>query len=98
MEPLFGVLVALNNGTSRHGEWVLACLRGAWPKLVGDRLASVCHPAGFSGAELILEVGDPDWEKAVSSIKDALVARLNEATRGLVKTVSLRVKAAGSKE
>ncbi len=90
MEQLFGVLLSLYKGTPGHGEWVVTCLQGAWAKIVGDRLASVCRPAMFSGSELVVEIVNPGWEEAVNSVRPVLVEKLNMAAPGLVKTLSLR--------
>jgi hypothetical protein len=88
VEPLFGVLFSLNKGKPNHGEWVIACLQGAWPKLLGERLAAVCRPARLEGTDLRIEILDPSWESAVKSVKAALLDRLRDATADEVKTIS----------
>lgn len=98
MEPLFGVLLSLRRGTPRHGEWVIACLDGAWSKLLGERLAAVCRPAKFEGSELMVEILDKNWEGAVESIKPALLDKLRAATAGEVQSIVVfsRLSAVGS--
>jgi hypothetical protein len=90
LEQLFGVLLSLHRGTPRHGEWVLACLEGAWPNLIGERLAAVCRPARFERFELVVEILDRDWEEAVRSVKPALLEKLEAATAGEIKALSFR--------
>jgi len=89
LEPLFGVLVSLQRGTPRHGAWVVACLQGAWPRLIGEKLASVCRPALFRDAELVVEITDRDWEGAVRSVQGALLDKLRAATAGEIRQISL---------
>jgi hypothetical protein len=99
VEPLFGVLFSLNKGKSNHGEWVIACLQGAWPKLLGERLAAVCRPARLEGANLQIEILDQAWESAVRSVKAEVVERLRTATADEVRSVSFsRQPAAGSRQ
>jgi len=89
MESLFGVLFSLHRGTSIHGDWVVACLKGAWPRLVGERLALVCRPRSFRGSELVVEILDDSWDEALRSIKEGLQGKLHSATAGEVKSVLL---------
>jgi hypothetical protein len=98
LEKLFGVLFSLYQGTPRHGELVIACLEGAWPKLLGDRLATVCKPASFDGSTLVIEVLDHQWEEAVKSVRPALLERLHSATAGEVSRIIVgsRQRAVGS--
>ena len=90
MEPAFGILFSLQRGTANHREWVVACLQGAWPKLIGDRLAAVCRPASLRGSELVVEVLDKSWQDALRGIAAELAARLKSQTAGEVRTVSIR--------
>jgi hypothetical protein len=87
LEKLFGVLFSVGRGTPRHGEWVVTCLQGAWPKLIGERLATVCVPASFDGSTLVIEVKDPQWEEAVRSVRPALLDKLRTATAGEVNKI-----------
>jgi hypothetical protein len=87
LEKLFGVLFSVSRGTPRHGEWVVACLQGAWPKLIGERLATVCAPASFDGSTLVIDVKDPQWEEAVRSVRPALLDKLRTATAGAVNKI-----------
>jgi len=88
VKQLFGILLGIHRGSPRHGDWVLACLEGAWTKLVGDRLAAVCRPVRLEDSELVVEVLDPNWEEAVKGVKSALQQKLDSETTGLVKTLS----------
>jgi hypothetical protein len=87
VENLFGVLFSVYRGTPKHGEWVVTCLQGAWPKLIGDRLAVVCSPASFDGSTLVIETRDRQWKEAVSSVRPALLEKLRCATAGEVKKI-----------
>jgi hypothetical protein len=87
LEKLFGVLFSIGRGTPKQGEWVTACLQGAWPKLIGDKLAAVCAPASFEGSTLVVEVNDRQWEEIVGSVKPALLEKLQSATAGAVKHI-----------
>ena len=58
MDRAFNILLTLQRGTSRHGQWMVKCLRGSWSRLVGDKLASVCRPADMAGTVLTVEVTD----------------------------------------
>ena len=96
MENLFGVLFSLYLGTPKHGEWVVACLQGAWPRLLGDRLAAVCRPASFDNSTLAIEILDPKWEEAVKSVRSALQERLRSVSSGIVNTISVTGAKAGT--
>lgn len=89
VDRLYGILFSLHRGTPRQGEWVVNCLEGAWPKLLGDRLAAVCRPTAFIGSELVVEILDDNWEEAIRSVKPELQNKLWTATAGEVKTISL---------
>jgi hypothetical protein len=71
-------------------EWVVACLEGAWPKLLGERLAAVCRPVAFHGAELVIEICDRNWEDAIENIQPALLEKLRAATAGEIATLSIK--------
>ncbi len=98
MEPLTGVLYSLYRGTPNHGQWVLTCLEGAWPKLLGDRLALVCRPSRFENGTLSVEILDHEWVSAVKSVRESLVEKLRTATAGEVKSLTFsRQLAVGSR-
>jgi len=88
LEPLFGVLFSLFKGEPNHGQWVVACLEGAWPKLLGDRLSAVCRPARFENAELQIEILDSEWDQAVKSVRQTLLEKLQVATANEIKTIT----------
>jgi hypothetical protein len=88
VKQLFSILLGVYRGTSRHSNWVVVCLDGAWPKLVGDKLASVCRPVRLNDTELVVEILDRDWENALKSVQSNLQQKLESATMGFVKTLS----------
>ena len=88
MEPLFGVLFSLFKGQPNHGQWVVACLEGAWPKILGDKLAEVCRPVRLENSDLLIEISNREWEPAVKSVRAELLEKLRTATENEVKTVS----------
>ena len=90
LEPIFSLLFSLNRGTPIYGEWVIACLEGAWPRLVGERLAAVCRPATLKNSELAILVLDEGWEEAIRSVRSVLTDKLHAATAGVVKTITIR--------
>jgi hypothetical protein len=73
-----------------HGEWIVACLDGAWPKLVGNRLAEICRPVAFRNSQLEIEILDRDWESAVKSIQLDLLKKLKTATSGEVTALCIK--------
>jgi hypothetical protein len=87
VESLSRVLFSLYRGTPRHGEWVVACLDGAWSGLLGARLAAACRPVRFVGSELTIEAADIHWAEAVKSVKPELIEKLRTATADVVKAV-----------
>ena len=89
MELLSGILFSLYRKTPIRGDWVVACLSGQWPRLVGDRLAVYCRPAAFNDSKLVVELLDETWEEAVGSVKQELLKKLGAATAGEVKSISL---------
>ena len=89
MEQLFGVLCSLHRETPKHGEWVVACLEGAWPKLLGEKLAEVCRPIRFEEPELVVEIFDNNLKEALQNVKPELLKRLHAATAGAVKTLTV---------
>jgi hypothetical protein len=92
LEQLFDVLLSLHRGTPQYGEWVVACLEGAWPKLVGDRLAKVCRPVRFVGSELAIEIMDSGWTEAVKSLKPIFLKKLQTSTSCEIKSISVVVR------
>lgn len=97
MKPLFPVLFSLCKGQPNQGQWVVACLEGAWPGILGERLAAVCRPVSFEKSNLRIEILDGDWDRAVKSVAPALLEKLRAATASEVKSLSFsRPSAAGS--
>jgi hypothetical protein len=91
LDQLFGVMFSLGRGMPNKSEWVIACLEGAWPKLLGERLAGVCRPVSFRGAELVIEIRGRDWEDAIKNIRPALLEKLRAATAGEIASLSIKV-------
>ena len=83
------MLFSVFRGTPKQGEWVITCLQGAWPKIIGDRLAAVCTPASFDGSTLVVEVNDRRWEEAVGDVQAALLDKLRLATAGEIKEIRI---------
>lgn len=95
MEPVAGVLYSLFRGSPAHREWVVNCLQGAWPAIVGQGIARVCRPAVFDGSGLRIAVEDPAWEDALASMRDELRERILRATGGEVRRISFFVAQPG---
>lgn len=89
MDRAFDILFSLQRGTSRHGQWVVECLKGSWPRLVGDRLASVCRPAGLKETVLTVEVTDEAWLDTVRGLQEELQDKLSSVTGGEVKRLKI---------
>lgn len=89
MNRAFGILFSLQRGTPRHGQWVVECLRGAWPRIVGEKLAAVCRPVSLAESVLKVEVLDDGWVDTVRSVRTELQDRLASATCGEVKKVRI---------
>jgi hypothetical protein len=89
VKQIFGVVLSLFNEKPENREWVVACLEGAWPTLVGERLAAVCKPVSFNGAELVVKMRDHAWEDAIADMKPALLKKLQTATQGKISAISL---------
>lgn len=89
MEPVSGILFSLYRGTPQHEEWILACLQGAWRGIVGERLAEVCRPSAVKGSELIIEITNSSWVKALKGVRRDMAEKLRIATFGEVQSISL---------
>jgi hypothetical protein len=66
--------------------------------MIGEKLASVCRPALFRDPELVVEIVEPGWEEAVRCVKPALLGKLQAATAGMIKEITLRVPSEGKEE
>ena len=89
MDRVFDILFSLQRGTPRHGQWVVECLKGSWPRLVGEKLASVCLPTDLTDAVLKIEVADGAWLVTVRGMQAELENRLYDVTSGEVKTLKI---------
>jgi hypothetical protein len=90
LKQAFGILFSLYRGTGNNNDWIVACLAEAWPKILGDRLAAVCRPVLFRNSELVIELLDNGWEGAFKSVQPDLLNKLQTATAGEVKFLSVR--------
>jgi len=90
MEPIATLLFKIYKGTPQHADWMVACLQGAWPSLVGERLAQVCRPCAFSQSMLMIEITDPDWEGALRATEPELREKLRRATDDEVSHLSFK--------
>ncbi len=90
MEPVARILYSLHRGTPQHGPWVVACLEGAWPHMMGEGLARVCRPVAFKDSELLIEIVDPAWVRPLQEIRAEIEVKLRAATGGEVYRVRLR--------
>ena len=89
MDRVFGILISLQRGTSRHGQWVVECLKGSWSKLVGEKLASVCRPVNLADSVLKIEILDTDWDGTVRDMLPELQDKLRAETCGEVKKIRI---------
>jgi len=89
MEPVSNIIFSIFRGTAQHDDWVLSCLEGAWPGLVGERLAAACRPRTFKGSHLTVEALDPEWVPALKALEDELLAKMVEATGGEVRSLEI---------
>ena len=92
MDSLRDVLFALFRGTKHHDTWVTSCLEGAWPSLLGERIARICRPVNLRHGELTIEVRDSAWKEALFGMKDDLLRRLRSASGGEVTDLRVRIR------
>jgi len=67
---------------------VVACLEGAWPLLLGDKLAPACRPRSFADSRLVVEIVDPVWADALRSLEGEILAKIGRATAGEVRSLT----------
>lgn len=85
MESLSSILFGLFRGSPQHGDWVIACLEGAWPRLMGERIAQACRPVRLNGSKLTIEILDSAWEESLRNMKPELLDRIRHGTGGEVR-------------
>jgi hypothetical protein len=90
VESLSGVIFHMFRGSERHGPWIVACLEGAWPRLVGARIAEVCAPVAWERGRLFVEVRDVAWSDTLAAVKGDLLERIRAGTDGEVSELELR--------
>ena len=56
---------------------------------MGERLAEVCRPSAVKGSELIIEITDSSWVKALKGVRRDMAEKLRIATFGEVQSISL---------
>jgi hypothetical protein len=91
MDSISSVLFTLYRGTPQHGEWIIACLEGAWQALAGERIALVCRPLLFDESCLVIEITDPAWEAPIREMAGELLDRIRTGTCGEVRLLDFRV-------
>jgi hypothetical protein len=89
VDRAFGIIFSLHRGTPMHEQWVVECLKGSWPKLVGEKLASVCRPVYLANAVLKVEILDAAWKDTVRNMRLELQQRLSDETGGEVRAIKL---------
>ena len=80
MEPLSRVLFSLYKNEPQYGDWVISCLRRAWPGLVGPELAKSCIPVSLRNRVLAVETTDATWRAAVRSLEKEILEKLKTET------------------
>ncbi len=88
MEPVSKVLYTLYRGKPIHGRWIVACLEGAWPGLLGGRIAQACRPLSWEDYRLVVEVVDPVWTESLESIQEDMLERIRTATNDEVRRLT----------
>jgi len=88
MEKISSVLFSLYRGTPKHGEWVVACLSGIWPGLLGERLSRACRPLAFQHSTLTIGFSDSIWEEPLRSVESELLIRFRQATGDEVRALA----------
>src|SRR5687768_4716535 len=96
MESLSNVLFTLYRGTPQHAEWIVACLQGAWPGIVGDRLARVCRPVSWNDYRLVIQVEDADWKQNLRALEGELLAKVRSASGNEVRELSIKLNNSAS--
>lgn len=94
MQAVGDLIFGLYRGTPQEGEWIIACLEGAWAALVGERLAQVCRPALFEEGCLTIQILDPSWVDALQGMGAELREKIRAATHNEVRHVRFRTAAA----
>ena len=90
MEHISRSLLSLYRGTPQHKEWVVACMRGAWQGIVGDRLARVCRPAAWNDHRLTIEADDPEWVRCLTEMKGDLMQKIRPFAGDEIREIEVR--------
>ena len=92
MESVSNTIYALYRGTPSHGEWIVACLQGAWDGVLGEHIAGTCRPVTLRGAELVVEVSEKAWFPVLSSMQRELSLRICRATGGEIRQLMFKLQ------
>ncbi len=95
MESISNTIYSLFRDTPYHHEWVVSCLDGAWPGILGDRIAGTCKPVALRDSELVVEVLDIAWFQVLRDMAPELLQRIRNATGGEVRQLKFRMQRAG---
>jgi predicted nucleic acid-binding Zn ribbon protein len=86
------IIYSLRRGTPQHGQWVLACLEGSWPHIIGEIPAQACRPVDFRNSEVVIEILDSAWEKTLRNLRDHIEEKLRAATGDEVRAVRFTIR------
>ncbi len=81
------MIYSLFRGSPRHAPWVVACLEGAWPGLLGERLAAMCRPAALEGATLRIRVLDKVWLEPLRDCSADLLERIRRTAGDEIRSL-----------
>ena len=90
MEPISDILLSLYRGTPEHATWMVAYLQGAWPALLGERIAAACTPVDWRAHTLFVRTKDEYWRDSLQKLKQELLARVQRATGNEVRDLVFR--------
>ncbi|PYV13565.1 MAG: hypothetical protein DMG07_14090 [Acidobacteria bacterium] len=97
MESISRIVFRMYRGTDRHGPWLVACLEGAWPKLLGEKIAAVCAPVDWRDRTLAIEIRDDAWTDTLQSMRGELLERIRRATGDEVLRLRFQPRAPSSR-
>ena len=90
MESISHTIYSLYQNTPFHGDWIVACLCGAWNGILGARIARTCKPVAWHNFELVVEVLETDWLPVLTGMKQELLQRIRQTTGGEVRQLVFR--------
>jgi hypothetical protein len=99
MERLFAAIPDVVKGLDADGETSEALIYAAWNECAGPLIVERTKVIGYSGARLIIAVGDASWRAHLEDLSPRIIARLNGAVgSGSVKFIEFRVDAGAFKD